>query len=308
MTCPERPACTRTSVQRRGLASECRLQCRGLACRTADPGAATMNPRISRRSFIKVGMAGGAALFLPWRLGPTTVRANADGPSLDPGAIPKYVTPLLIPPVMPRAATINARGGKPIDYYEISMRQFEQQILPAPLGATTVWGYGAISSASNRGLLIHNAPSLTIEAKWGRPVRVKWVNELVDDDGHYLPHLLPVDQTLHWANPPAEPRAAMRDQRSPLRPARTPGLSRSSRTCMAPSMSATRAMATPSPGTCRPRATSRLSSRPRALGTTFSRPRPTRDSAPSGAQDPPPSSTRTPSANRRSGITTMRSE
>ena len=24
-------------------------------------------------------------------------------------------------------------------------------------------------------------------------------------DGHFLPHLLPVDQTLHWANPPSGP-------------------------------------------------------------------------------------------------------
>ncbi len=29
-----------------------------------------------------------------------------------------------------------------------------------------------------------------------------WANQLVDGAGHYLPHLLPVDQTLHWANPP----------------------------------------------------------------------------------------------------------
>ncbi len=35
-----------------------------------------------------------------------------------------------------------------------------------------------------------------------RPVRVKWINELLDKDGNYLPHLLPVDPTLHWANPP----------------------------------------------------------------------------------------------------------
>jgi FtsP/CotA-like multicopper oxidase with cupredoxin domain len=37
---------------------------------------------------------------------------------------------------------------------------------------------------------------------WNRPVRVKWINELMDANGHYLPHLLPVDPTLHWANPP----------------------------------------------------------------------------------------------------------
>ncbi len=32
-------------------------------------------------------------------------------------------------------------------------------------------------------------------------MRVKWINDLVDDDGNFLPHLLPVDPTLHWANP-----------------------------------------------------------------------------------------------------------
>ena len=32
-------------------------------------------------------------------------------------------------------------------------------------------------------------------------MRVKWINELVDGDGNFLPHLLPVDPTLHWANP-----------------------------------------------------------------------------------------------------------
>ena len=48
---------------------------------------------------------------------------------------------------------------------------------------------------------MHNAPSLTIEAKWNRPVRVKWINDLRDPGGDFLPHLLPVDPTLHWANP-----------------------------------------------------------------------------------------------------------
>src|SRR5262249_12886975 len=74
--------------------------------------------------------------------------------------------------------------------------------LPPGLPATTVWGYGPVASKSKRGPMIHNAPSLTIEAKWGTPVRVKWINDLVDGNGNYLPHLLPVDSTLHWANPP----------------------------------------------------------------------------------------------------------
>ncbi len=131
--------------------------------------------------------------------------------SLDPEDIAKFVTPLLIPPVMPRSRTIPQRGGKPIDYYEISMRQLSQQVLPTGMPATTVWGYGAVSRERDRGLLIHHAPSLTIEAERNRPVRVKWINELVDGDGNYLPHLLPVDPTLHWANPPGG--AAGRDTR-----------------------------------------------------------------------------------------------
>ena len=45
-------------------------------------------------------------------------------------------------------------------------------------------------------------PSFTIEAKYNRPVRVKWMNQLVDQYGKFRPHLLPVDPTLHWANPP----------------------------------------------------------------------------------------------------------
>ncbi|MGH2576967.1 MAG: bilirubin oxidase, partial [Actinomycetota bacterium] len=128
--------------------------------------------------------------------------AQIPGGTLDPAAVPKYRTAMLIPPVMPRAGTITSPGGKPTDYYEISMRQLSQQILPENLPATTVWGYGAVKSASRGGLLLHHAPSLTIESRWNRPVRVKWINELVDKNGNYLPHLLPVDPTLHWANPP----------------------------------------------------------------------------------------------------------
>jgi spore coat protein A len=159
---------------------------------------------VSRRTFIRA--AGGAGLgfvlyaYLPG--GTKVALAQVPGGTLDPASVPKYLTPLLVPPVMPRAATITLPGGKPADYYEISVRQFQQQILPAGLPPTTVWGYGAVAAQGKKGLLLHNAPSLTIEATHNRPVRVKWINDLVDGNGGYLPHLLPVDPTLHWANPP----------------------------------------------------------------------------------------------------------
>ncbi len=158
---------------------------------------------ISRRTFLKYTGATTLTLFATGVGGLRRAIAEAlPGGTLDPLGITKFATPLLIPPVMPRAGTIRQKNGKNADYYEISVRQFRQQILPAGWPATTVWGYGAVAAADKRGLLLHNAPSLTIEADWNRPVRVKWINELKDANGNYLPHLLPVDPTLHWANPP----------------------------------------------------------------------------------------------------------
>jgi FtsP/CotA-like multicopper oxidase with cupredoxin domain len=158
---------------------------------------------LTRRDFIKLTGASTVGWYVATQFG-WVQRATAQipGGTLHPTLIPKYQTPLLIPPAMPRAGTITLPGGKPADYYEISMRQITEQILPAGLPATTVWGYGAVKGQGRDPLLLHHAPSLTIEAQWKRPVRVKWINDLVDEDGNYLSHLLPVDQTLHWANPP----------------------------------------------------------------------------------------------------------
>jgi len=118
------------------------------------------------------------------------------GGSLEPTSIPKYQTPLVIPPAMPRTSVIY-REGKLIDYYEIAVRQFQQQILPTGFPQTTVWSYGSRTYPAT-----FNYPAFTIEAKVNKPVRVKWINDLVDANGNYLPHLFAVDQTLHWANPP----------------------------------------------------------------------------------------------------------
>ena len=152
---------------------------------------------ISRRRFLKASALTSASLMLPWhlRLSPARARPVASG-SLDPSAISKYQTPLVIPPAMPRTRKLIGRG-RIIDYYEIAVRQFSQRILPAPHPRTTVWSYGSVNHPGT-----FNYPAFTVEARWRSPVRVKWVNDLVDSDGNFLPHMLPVDPTLHWANPP----------------------------------------------------------------------------------------------------------
>ncbi|MEI6360921.1 MAG: multicopper oxidase [Actinomycetes bacterium] len=163
--------------------------------------------RVSRRSVLRA-TAGGFGLFLVGQLGGTRwvveAAAQAGGPGiLNPRKIPKFQVRLPIPPVMPTAQIGTTWNGAPVDYYEISVRQFTEQVLPPPLPRTTVWGYGPAASAHGALPPEHSAPSATIEAEVGRPVRVKWINDLIDDQGHYRPHLLPVDPFLHWANPGA---------------------------------------------------------------------------------------------------------
>jgi spore coat protein A len=175
---------------------------------------------MSRRQFLQSGLLAGAGLF--FSAGPKGVtlwQRNGEGKpiavkqivpqlaggTLDPTSIPKYQDPLIIPPAMPRTSKIAVKGGnKNIDYYEIAVRQFQQYILPQSMGKqTTVWSYGSLAApgtVAQGGSF--NYPAFTIEAKFGSPVRVRWINDLVDANGNYLPHLLPVDQTLHWANPP----------------------------------------------------------------------------------------------------------
>jgi TAT (twin-arginine translocation) pathway signal sequence len=84
--------------------------------------------RFTRRQFLRYGAAGGAVLFLPLRVGARQALAQVPGGTLPPGGIPKYETPLVIPPAMPRTAAPPAVRGA--DYYEIAVRQFRQHILP----------------------------------------------------------------------------------------------------------------------------------------------------------------------------------
>jgi bilirubin oxidase len=98
---------------------------------------------------------------------------------------------------MPASKSLNNK-----DLYKIAVRQFSQQILPSPHPPTTVWSYGSVDfpgTVAEGGTF--NYPAFTIEANWSRKVSVEWRNELIDANGNYLPHLLAVDPTLHWANP-----------------------------------------------------------------------------------------------------------
>ena len=78
--------------------------------------------------------------------------AQLPGGTLDPASIPKFRSALRIPPVMPQAGTVRLPAGGQADYYEISVRQFRQQVLPAGMPSTTVWGYGPLRSQDEKGV------------------------------------------------------------------------------------------------------------------------------------------------------------
>ena len=103
---------------------------------------------------------------------------------LDPATLTKYLDPLPNPlgNVISPTGTLDG-----MDYYEVSISQFTQQ-LHSELPPTTLWGYNG------------TYPGPTFDVQRGVPIKVKWTNDLVDGTGAPLVHhLLPYDSTVHGA-------------------------------------------------------------------------------------------------------------
>ena len=163
---------------------------------------------MSRKNRSRARVIRGAFLLAPLALGVSSaLAAPVPGGTLDPLSIPKYVTPLVIPPVLfdDAAAPMTV---------SVALRQFQQQVLPTGFPATTLWGY---CDASQPGTTTCNNPAYTFEVTRNTTTTVTWVNDLVDVNGNFLTHIIRdndgdpatvddpiIDQTLHWANPPQE--------------------------------------------------------------------------------------------------------
>jgi spore coat protein A, manganese oxidase len=150
----------------------------------------------SRRTFLKLGAVAGSALFLPKGIRAQSksmlVGSSASlSAAIPESSIPKFVTPLLIPPDMPAVAP---------NTFDISVRQGYQQILPAAAGfpRTLVARYGPTNNPA-----LDSFPALTIRAQVGTPTTVTWRNGLMNPDGTFQPHVLAayLDPEYEWANP-----------------------------------------------------------------------------------------------------------
>ncbi|KNZ70386.1 bilirubin oxidase [Thermincola ferriacetica] len=93
-------------------------------------------------------------------------------------SLEKFVDPLPIPGILKPVGKLNG-----VDFYRVAMREFKQK-LHRDLPETTVWGYEG------------TYPGPTFEVRKNVPIKVKWENNLPVNR-----HLLPVDSTVHGAQP-----------------------------------------------------------------------------------------------------------
>ena len=111
---------------------------------------------VGRRSFLVLTASGILTLYAGAPGARATAVASARPATLALGEVPKFVSPLVEPPAMPRSGRTR-HDGDLVDVYRIAMRQFDQQVLPTGWPATTVWGYGP--EDVGRGQVLFHAPS-----------------------------------------------------------------------------------------------------------------------------------------------------
>jgi spore coat protein A len=140
--------------------------------------------KISRKEFMRLGLAGGAGLFLPFSLsgcgGLTAGNNSAEGSAgtlleSATGLPEPFTVPLPVPPVLEPV-----RSDAHADYYEITQKVGQAEILPGL--KTELWGYNGIF------------PGPTIESRRGRQTIVRHRNELD----------VPVAVHLHGGRTPPE--------------------------------------------------------------------------------------------------------
>ncbi|MGB3613784.1 MAG: multicopper oxidase domain-containing protein, partial [Elainellaceae cyanobacterium] len=119
--------------------------------------------KLNRRAALKLGLVGGGSFLLPFSA-QNPLLAAPFSPQL-----PRFVTPLSIPPVLSPQYS-----DETTDYYEIRLQKKRVEILP---GTTTeIWGYNGLF------------PGPTIRQRGGNPNTegrqsvVRFINELGKDD------------------------------------------------------------------------------------------------------------------------------
>jgi FtsP/CotA-like multicopper oxidase with cupredoxin domain len=120
---------------------------------------------------------------------------------LNPTTIPKFVTQLPIPPVFAPTVIKDGSGQVIRNEYTITDSQTTVQMLPAGFPSTTVLAMGGPVLNNGNSLAssgtFQGSPSASFENTRGIPTVVHWRTNIQQ------PAFLPMDPTIHWADPQA---------------------------------------------------------------------------------------------------------
>ena len=153
---------------------------------------------VSRREFLKVSAATGAAAFLATRAR-FLQRVLAQGTPLPGSAIPQFIDPLPLLSVAGGPMETIIAGA---DEITLTMQEFQASVMPTGFVPATgtytgtwVWGYRAgAQPIEPAGTYI----GPVFVATRGIPTQVRYVNNLTADHIFWREW---TDQTLHWADP-----------------------------------------------------------------------------------------------------------
>lgn len=138
---------------------------------------------LTRRNFLKLSAAAAGYVLMP---GKGWV-AMAQPTLLDPLTVPQFISPL--PNALDPSFVFTPAGA---NAYDITIQEAQWDILGAGFGTTTIWGYANAANAGQG----PTYPGRTFVVQRDQQVQVQWHNGL-----NRSGHLLPVDVTLHWADP-----------------------------------------------------------------------------------------------------------
>ena len=173
--------------------------------------AVSANSRAPRRSAI-ISSVVFLSFFVLGNALSSYASSLVDQTLLDPACIPMFAVSL---PVFGPAGSLPRVDAAAHPYLTVTMKEINQAVLPQSgpnlcgmkFRKTRVWAYESTDSRTGEVLGPANWPAVTLVATRGTPARVKYINQLPSFDPSYpwgpglVEGLLPIDQTIHWADP-----------------------------------------------------------------------------------------------------------
>jgi spore coat protein A, manganese oxidase len=176
---------------------------------TRDKGTPVTTPR---RTHVAVCLLGALGLIFFGAVPSSYASSLVQQTLLEPNCVPMFAVPL---PVFGPAGSVPRVDAAAHPSLTVTMKEINQAVLPQrgpnlcgiKYRKTRVWAYESTDSRTGEVLGPANWPAVTLVTRRGTPTRVKYINQLpsFNPSEPWGPGLvegvLPIDQTIHWADP-----------------------------------------------------------------------------------------------------------